>query len=75
MAHGVQTSAIIVIRISRAGFYWWGPGPTLRMDHHISGSSKRSTNWANQYDIYFGGPLLVGARGHAPLDTPKSGSD
>jgi len=45
---------------NRAGLCWWGPGPTLRMDnqsgliiHWSSGSHKRSTNLANQYDIIF----------------------
>jgi len=40
--------------------------------HWSSGSHKRATNWANQYDIYLVGPLLVGHGAMAPR-LPKSG--
>jgi len=48
-----------------------GPGPTLRMEpsliiHWSSGSYKRSTNWAHQYDIYFGGAATGGGPGPWP---------
>jgi len=37
--------------------------------HWSSGSQKRSTNWANQHDIYFGvGPYWWGPGATAPLD-------
>jgi len=60
---------------TRVGFCWRGPWANIEdgsslIIHWSSGSHKRLTNWANQYDIYFGGgPLLVGARDHAPLDS------
>ena len=57
----------------RVGFCWWGPGANIEdgsslIIHWSSGSYKRSTNWANQYDIYFGGPPTGGGRGHGPMD-------
>jgi len=55
----------------RAGFCCWGvwgqDGSSLII-HWSSGSHKRSTNWANQYDIYFGGAPTDGAWVHGPLD-------
>ena len=45
-----------------------GPGANIEdgsslIIHWSSGSHKRSTNWANQYDVYFGGALVVGGPG------------
>ena len=56
----------------RAGFCWWGPEANIEdgsslIIHWSSGSHKRSTNWANQYDIYFGG-----GPGPWPPGPPKS---
>jgi len=34
---------------------------------------KKSTNWANQYDIYFGGAPTGGGPGYGPPEPPKSG--
>ena len=56
-----------------------GPGANIEDEssliiHWSSGSHKRSTNWANQYDIYFRGvPLLVECPGPWPPGPPKSG--
>ena len=66
---------------TRAGFCWWGPGannPNIEdgsslIIHWSSGSHKRSTNWANQYDIYFGGAPTGGGPGPWPPGPPKSG--
>ena len=62
-------------RIIRAGFCWWGPGANIEdvsslIIHWSSGSHKRSTNWANQYDIY-----LVGGPGPWPPGLLKSGPE
>jgi len=65
----------------RAGFCWWGARPGANIEdgssliiHWSSGSHERSTNWANQYDIYFGEAPTGWGPGHAPLDSPyKSG--
>jgi len=53
-----------------------GPGANIEdgsslIIHLSSGSHKRSTNWANHINYNFGWALqalLVGARGHGPLD-------
>jgi len=58
----------------RAGFCWWGPEANIEdgsslIIHWSRGSRKRSTNWANQYDIYFGGaPTGRGPGAMVPLD-------
>jgi len=53
----------------RAGFCWWGPGANIEdgsslIIHWSIELHKRSTNWANQYDIYFDGAPT------GPLDPP-----
>jgi len=66
-----------------AGFLLVGGGPRANIEdgsslaiHWSSGSHKRSTNWANQYDTYFGGGLLYwwGSGAMAP-GPPKSGPE
>jgi len=53
LPHETTTAAVF-----RAGFCWWGPGANIEDGsslsiHWSSGSHKRSTNLAIQYDIYF----------------------
>jgi len=48
-----------------------GPGANIEdgsslIIHWSSGSHKRSTNWANQYDIYYGGAPTGGGTGSWP---------
>jgi len=50
--------ALTLTDTGRARFCWWGPGANVEdgsslIIHWSSGSHKRSTNWANQYNIYF----------------------
>jgi len=56
-----------------------GPGANVEdgsslIIHWSSGSHIRSTNWANQYDIYFSGAPTGGGQRPWPLDPSKSGS-
>jgi len=59
----------------RGGFCWWGPRANIEdgsslIIHWSSGSHKWSANWANQYDIYFGGAPTGGGPGPWPPWTP-----
>ena len=52
-----------------------GPGANIEdgsslIIHWSSGSHKRSTNWANQYDTYFGGVPTGGGPGAMPPMDP-----
>jgi len=63
-------------QLHRAGFCWWWPGANIEDGssltiHWSSGSHKRSTNWANQYDIYFGGDPYWWGPGSWPPWTPE----
>jgi len=58
----------------------WEPGANIEdgsslIIHWSSGSQTKSTNWANQYDIYFGGaPYWWGPVAMAPW-TRKTGPE
>ena len=69
-----------LIIVPRAGFCWWGAGANIEdgsslIIHCSSVSHNRSTNWANQYDIYFGGAPTGGGPRPWPPGPPKSGTD
>jgi len=72
--HAVFDCTLNILLLShRAGFCWWGPGANIEdgsslIIHRSSGSHKRSTNWANQYDIYFAGSPYWWGPGPCPLD-------